>query len=41
VQDFSEALGWLIVNSQARGMSVEDQIIVLQCALDALRKAFS
>jgi hypothetical protein len=41
VQDFSEGLGWLIINSQARGVSIEDQIVVMQTALDALREAFS
>ncbi len=41
LQDFSEGLGWLIVNSQGGGVPIEDQIMVLQSALDALRKEFS
>ena len=41
VQDFSEGLGWLIVNSQAGGVPIEDQILVMQSALNALRREFS
>jgi hypothetical protein len=40
VRAFSEGLGWLIINSRVGGVPVEDQIPVLQCALDALRRAF-
>jgi hypothetical protein len=40
LQDFSEGLGWLIVNSHAGGVPIEDQIMVMQSALDALRKEF-
>jgi hypothetical protein len=40
-QDFSVRLGWLIIEAQAGGLLIEDQITVLQCALDALREAFS
>jgi hypothetical protein len=39
-QDFSVRLGWLIIEAQAGGLLIEDQITVLQCALDALREAF-
>jgi hypothetical protein len=39
-QDFSVSLGYLIVESQANGISIEDQILVLEIALDALRQAF-
>jgi hypothetical protein len=39
-QDFSVRLGWLIVEALAGGVLIEDQITVLQCALDALREAF-
>jgi hypothetical protein len=41
LQNFSEGLGWLIVNSQAGGVPIEDQIMVMQSALDALRREFS
>jgi hypothetical protein len=41
LQDFSEGLGWLIVNSHAGGVPIEDQITVMQSALDALRREFS
>jgi hypothetical protein len=41
VQDFSEGLGWLIVNSHAGGVPIEDQILVMQRALDALKREFS
>jgi hypothetical protein len=39
-QDFSVRLGWLIIEAQAGGVLIKDQITVLQCALDALREAF-
>ena len=39
-RDFSEGLGWLIINSQSGGVSTEDQITVLRCALKALQEAF-
>jgi hypothetical protein len=39
-QDFSVRLGWLVIEAQAGGLLIEDQITVLQCALDALREAF-
>jgi hypothetical protein len=40
LRDLFEGLGWLIVDSQAGGASVKDQIMVMQSALDALLKAF-
>jgi hypothetical protein len=40
MRDFSEGLGWLIINSQSGGVSIEDQITVLRCALKALQEAF-
>jgi hypothetical protein len=39
-QDFSVRLGWLIIEARAGGLLIEDQITVLQCALDALLEAF-
>jgi hypothetical protein len=39
-QDFSVSLGHLIVEAQANGIPTEDQILVLEVALDALRRAF-
>jgi hypothetical protein len=35
-----DGLGWLIINSQSGGVSIEDQITVLRCALKALQEAF-
>ena len=41
VQDFSEVLCWLIIETQEGGVDVRDQITVLQRAAGALRAAFT
>jgi hypothetical protein len=40
LQDFSEGLGCLIINSQAGAVSVEEQIVGMESAMDALRAYF-
>src|ERR1700735_1501764 len=40
-QDFSVRLGWLIIEAQAGGLLIGDQITVLQCALDVARGLFA